>query len=198
MQQALSDIYVNKPDHELIDEVLAGNIASFQTLLYKYKNMVFSLVYNIVMNREDAEEITQDSFLKAYKGLAGFKKKSSFSTWLYRIAVNAALNKKKLKVFSIKPVEDLYETGEYDTLYVLLEQYENNDRKKFVQGALQHLKDDERICVTMFYLNELKVNEIHELTGFSIANIKVILHRGRKNLYKQLAHLLQSEINNLL
>lgn len=189
---------MNKTDHELIHEVLEGNMAAFQTLLNKYKNMVFSLVYNIVLNKEDAEEITQDSFIKAYKGLSSFKNESSFSTWLYRIAVNSALNKKKIKAHSIKPLEDFYEAEQYDTIYVLLEQYENKERKKLVQQALQHLKDDERICVTMFYLNELSVNEIHELTNFSIANIKVLLHRGRKNLYTQLERLLTSEMKNLI
>jgi RNA polymerase sigma-70 factor (ECF subfamily) len=79
-----------------------------------------------------------------------------------------------------------------------LEQYENNDRKKFVQLAMQHLKDDERICLNMYYLNEFKVNEIHELTGISPANIKVLLYRGRKNLYQQLERLLKAEINNLI
>ena len=63
---------------------------------------------------------------------------------------------------------------------------------------MKHLKDDERICVTMFYLNELQVQEIHEITGFSMANVLVLLHRGRKNLYNQLNQLLQSEINNLI
>ena len=198
MQHTLSDIYVNKTDYELIDEVLAGNMAAFQSILNKYKNMVFSLVYNIVLNREDAEEVTQDTFVKAYSGLPGFKKEASFSTWLYRIAVNTALNKKKLKVLPIKSIEVIDETDQYDNVHVLLEKYENDDRKKFVQRALKNIKDDERICITMFYLNELQVNEIHKLTGISIANIKVLLHRGRKNLYKQLVQLLKSEINNFI
>jgi RNA polymerase sigma factor (sigma-70 family) len=198
VKHPLSDIYVNKTDHELIHAVLAGNMIAFQTLVSKYKNMVFSLVYNILLNKEDTEEITQDSFIKAYKGLPGFKRESSFSTWLYRIAVNTALNKKKIQSFSITPIDDLNEIEDYNNLYTSLEQYENSDRKKYVQEALKQLKDDERICVTMFYLNELQVNEIHELTGFSVANIKVLLHRGRKNLYTQLERLLQSEINNLI
>lgn len=198
MQHALSDIYVNKADHELIDQVLAGNTAAFQSIVHKYKNMVFSLVYNIILNREDAEEITQDSFVKAYTGLPRFKREAAFSTWLYKIAVNTALNKKKLKVFNIKSIEEIDETGQYDNVHILLEQYENNDRKKHVQAALENIKYEERICITMFYLNELQVAEIHKLTGISIANIKVLLHRGRKSLYKQLELSLKSEIKNLI
>lgn len=160
--------------------------------------MVFTLVYNILLNREDAEEIAQDVFVKAYKGLADFKGHSSFSTWLYRIAVNAALNKKKIRSFNIVPVESQIEVEETNSFEGLLEQCKENDRRKFVQIAIQQLKDDERICITLYYLNELQVNEIHELTGISTANIKVLLYRGRKSLYKHLEQLLKTEIDSLI
>lgn len=160
--------------------------------------MVFTLVYNILLNREDAEEIAQDVFVKAYKGLPDFKGNSSFSTWLYRIAVNAALNKKKIRSFNIAPIEDQIEIEEINSIENLLEQCKENDRKKFVRFAIQQLKDDERICITLYYLNELQVNEIHEMTRISVANIKVLLHRGRKNLYKHLEQLLKEEIKSLI
>lgn len=188
----------NNTDHEIINNVLAGSTTAFHELVSRYRNMVFTLVYHILLNREDAEEIAQDVFVKAYKGLAGFKGKSLFSTWLYRIAVNAALNKKKVKTFNISSIEEHIENEQHDDTDTLLERYENNERKKFVQLAILHLKDDERICITMYYLNELQVSEIHGLTGISASNIKVLLHRGRKNLYSQLKHLLQAEIKNLI
>jgi len=81
---------------------------------------------------------------------------------------------------------------------VLRPYQEKNDRKKIIQSAVSALKDDERLCITLFYLNELSLEEIHELTGLSIANIKVLLHRGRKNLYRQLNILLKAEMNNLI
>lgn len=188
----------NQTDQEIINDVLAGDITAFASLVSKYRNMVFTLVYNILLNREDAEEIAQDTFVKAYKGLAYFKGRSLFSTWLYKIAVNTALNKKKIKKVSISSIEEHGENEQQEDIYSLLEQYENSDRKKFVQLALEHLKDDERLCITMYYLNELQVSEIHELTGISAANIKVLLYRGRKNLYHQLKKLLKAEINNLI
>jgi len=188
----------NKTDQEIINDVLAGNTAAYHVLVNRYRNMIYTLVYNILLNREDAEEIAQDAFVKAYTGLAGFKSRSLFSTWLYRIAVNAALNKKKIKTFSISPIEEHPENEQHDGIHTLLEQYENNERKKFVQLTMQHLKEDERICITLFYLSELQVNEIHELIGISAANIKVLLYRGRKNLYKELEQLLKSEINSLI
>ena len=196
----LSEIYSvnNKTEQEIIDDVIAGDVTAYKILVGKYRNMVFTLVYNILLNREDAEEITQDIFFKAYKGLETFKGKSSFSTWLYRIAINATLNKKKLKKSSISPIEkhtDEEVNGDMDSL---LSRYESNDCRKFVQLALVNLKDDERLCITLYYLNELQVREIEMLTGFSSANIKVLLYRGRKNLYSKLQQLLKEEINHLI
>jgi RNA polymerase sigma-70 factor (ECF subfamily) len=186
-----------KTDQEIIKDVMAGNTNAYPVLVNRYKNMIFTLVYNILLNREDAEEIAQDAFVKAYKALRTFKGNALFSTWLYRIAVNAALNKKKIKVFNVMPIEDDIENETNDDMQTFLEQHGNNERKKFVQLAMQRLKDDERICLTLFYLNELQVSEIHDLTGISAANIKVLLYRGRKNLYSQLEQLLKSEINSL-
>jgi RNA polymerase sigma factor (sigma-70 family) len=188
----------NKTDQEIINDVLAGNITAYHHLVSKYRNMVFTLVYNILLNKEDAEEIAQDTFVKAYTALKSFKGKSTFSTWLYRIAVNAALNKKKIKTFSISPIEKHIEDEEYHDIDSLLSQCENKDCRKYVQLALAHLKDDERLCITLYYLNELQVSEIQVFTGISSANIKVLLFRGRKNLYRKLKQLLKEEINNLI
>jgi len=188
----------NKTDQEIINDIIAGNTAAYHLLVSRYRNMVFTLVYNILLNREDAEEIAQDVFVKAFKGLNSFKNRSLFSTWLYRIAVNASLNKKKIKTFSTSPIEEQIENEQYDNIHNALDQQENSERKKFVQLAIQHLKDDERICITMFYINELQISEINDLTGISIPNIKVLLHRGRKSLYRQLEQLLKEEIKNLI
>ena len=185
-------------DSEIIKKVLAGDRALYSLLVNRYKGMAFTLAYNIILNREDAEEVTQDAFMKAFAGLRNFKEQSSFSTWLYRIVVNASLNKKKRSKFLIDELSDeaLYEDeGIFD---VLLERTETEAQKKYIQLALHSLKDVERICITMFYLNEFSVKEINELTGISETNIKVLLFRGRKHLYDKLKSLLKSEIRNLI
>lgn len=187
-----------RTDKEIINDVLAGNSNAYHLLVTRYRNMIFTLVYNIVLNREDAEEVAQDVFVKAFAGLKTFKGNSLFSTWLYRIAVNTALNKKKIKVFNATPIECEIENETNNDINDLLNHYENNERKKFVQLAMEKIKDDERICLTLFYLNELQVNEINDLTGISAANIKVLLYRGRKNLYRKLEQLLKSEIKSLI
>lgn len=187
----------NLTDSVIIDDVLAGNTATYRILVNKYRNKVFTLVYHIILNREDAEEVAQDSFIKAFTALHSFKNQSSFATWLYRIAVNTALNKKKLKKLTIVDIAEHSNEETNNDCYALLQQCETSDKKKFIQVALHALRDEERICITLFYLSELTVNEIHELTGITAANIKVLLHRGRKHLYDKLACLLNKEMNNL-
>lgn len=186
----------NQTDQLIINKVLAGEVAAYSELVNRYSNMVFTLAYNILLNREDAEEIAQDVFVKAFTSLQSFKQASKFSTWLYRIVVNAALNKKKLhKLITVDITEQA--TEKQDDTY-LLPQYDDKDIKQIVQIAINALPDNERICITLFYLNELSVSEIAELTGITIANIKVLLHRGRKHLYDQLNSLLKTELNRLI
>ncbi|CAN5605459.1 RNA polymerase sigma factor [soil metagenome] len=186
----------NNNDLLVIQKVLAGEVHAYATLVDRYKDMAVSLAYNILLNREDAEEVAQDAFVKAYSALNAFKATAKFSTWLYRILVNTALNKKKLK--------------KYDTVsinYSLHEDIVANDddfqqltyaNKKHIQIALQTISDNERICISLYYLDELSVEEIHEITHITTSNIKVLLYRGRKSLYAALQQLLKNEISDLI
>ena len=188
----------NKTDHEIIHDIKAGNNAAYNVLVNKYKNMVFTLAYNIVLNKEDAEELAQDAFIKAFYALPSFKERSLFSTWLYRIVLNTSLNKKKLRKIKMVVGEEEAIDEMYSDMNALLMQQEKSDRKKFIQLAMRLLKEDERLCITLFYFNELSADEINELTGLSVSSIKVLLHRGRKNLYNQLSILLKKEVNHLI
>jgi len=188
----------NLTDQEIIHSVLAGDANAFGILVSRYKNRVFTLAYNILLQKEDAEEIAQDAFVKAFMALRNFKQQSSFGTWLYRIVVNTALNKKKLKKFVLTEITGEAINEEPAGIDGLLHRFENKDLKKYLQLAIEALKEEERICITLFYLNELQVSEIHELTGISVANIKVILYRGRKHLYDALESLLKQETKHLI
>ena len=190
----------NRTDSEIISEVLAGNTAAFGVLVNLYKDKAFTLAYNIVTNREDAEEIAQDAFVKAFKALHSFKGQSLFSTWLYRIVANTALSKRKLKkpVFIEMNHQSMEEQDDDSNFYKVWQKEESGDKKRFIQQALLSLRDEERICLTLFYVNELSIADIHELTKITGANIKVILHRGRKHVYEELLKLLGKEIHSLL
>ncbi len=186
----------SQTDLEIIDIVRAGNTGAYAILVNRYSNRVFTLAYQIILNREEAEEIAQDAFVKAFTALHSFKELAQFSTWLYRIVVNTALNKKKLKKQTIVELSDAEAEEEYEYIHPMLHPLENKEQQQFLVQALSSLQEAERICITMYYLNELSVNEIHELTDLTVANIKVLLHRGRKHLYNKLSALLKSEIKN--
>src|SRR3954452_9238250 len=131
---------MNQPtDQIIINKVLAGNISVYSELVNRYSNMVFTLAYNIILNREDAEEVAQDVFVKAFTSLQSFKQQSTFSTWLYRIVVNTALNKKKLHKLVII---DITEQATEEELTYALPLYEGKDMKQFVQNAVSALPDN--------------------------------------------------------
>jgi RNA polymerase sigma-70 factor (ECF subfamily) len=182
----------------LIQKVLAGDVHAYAILVDRYKDMAVGLAFNLLLNREDAEETAQDAFVKAYQGLYGFKANSKFSTWLYRIIVNTALNKKRgKKQQTVRLDETANETipAEDDALLSLVI---SKPGKEHIQTALRELSDNERICISLFYLEELSVEEINEVTAISVSNIKVLLHRGRKRLFSVLQQKLKNEITDLI
>jgi RNA polymerase sigma-70 factor (ECF subfamily) len=112
--------------------------------------------------------------------------------------INTSLNKKKLSKIKLLIDESELSEDSYRDIDSLLKQQERKDSKKIVQDTVKLLKDDERLCITLFYINELSIAEINELTAISISNVKILLHRGRKNLYAQLKISLKAEVNNLI
>lgn len=182
----------------LIRNIIAGDTQAFAELVNCYKDTAVLLAYNILLNHQDAEEVAQDAFVKAYAALHGFRAQARFSTWLYRIVVNTALNKKKLKkhylleITEVQGAEILSDTTSIYDIEI------TKEHRKFIQKALHALSVNERLCITLYHLNELSVEEIHDLTGISTSNIKVLLYRGRKNLYTALHQHLKSEITNFI
>ena len=181
-----------------IKKVVAGDAQAFAVLVNTYKDMAVLLAYNIVLNQEDAEEVAQDSFIKAYTSIHSFKADARFSTWLYRIVVNTALNKKKLKKHTPVEITESLSDELPSGLNNIFASQITSEHRKHIQNALQSINANERLCLTLYYLNELSVDEIHELTRITASNIKVLLYRGRKNLYTALHRHLKKEITNLI
>jgi len=182
----------------IIRKVVAGDAQAFAVLVNTYKDMAVLLAYNILLNREDAEEVAQDAFVKAYSSLHSFKSDARFSTWLYRIVVNTALNKKKLKKQYPVEISDTLAAELPSDINTIFATQITSEHRKHIQAALKAINTNERLCITLYYLNELSVEEIHELTGITTSNIKVLLYRGRKNLYTSLHRHLKNEITNLI
>jgi RNA polymerase sigma-70 factor (ECF subfamily) len=186
-------------EYQFINSILKGDISKYTYFVEKYKNMAFTISFRILDNTEDAEEVVQDSFLKAYKALSKFRYDSKFSTWFYKIVVNTSLSRikrKKLHTESIDPdnaSESFIENVE--NIYKNLTQ---DEQKEFINYALQKLEIEDRMLITLYYLNENSLDEISEITHIPYENIKMKLHRARKKMYIVLNNKLKSEIQYLL
>lgn len=170
-------------DQLYIDKVINGDASAFAYLVDNYKNMVFSLAYKMTKNKEEAEEVSQDTFIKAFKNLSNFKGDSKFSTWLYRICYHTTLdaikkNKKNNYTFEINEVT----YNQIQSLETILQGIERKERSVIMDKCLMKLPDEERSILWMFYYDELSLKEIIEVTNLSEANLKVKLHRARKKL----------------
>ncbi|MEI8225347.1 MAG: RNA polymerase sigma factor [Bacteroidota bacterium] len=172
-----------KGDILYIEQVLAGKINAFSYIVNRYKNKTYNLAFRICGNHEDAEEIAQDSFLKAYRSLKGFKMKSSFATWLYRIVYNTAISHVRIKKKGVLSLEDFpVDATDFIGSNTSEEEAEKEYRSSLVNFALQKVNEDERGLISLYYYEEMSTDEISELTGISKSNIKVKLFRARQKM----------------
>jgi len=186
-------------DQIYIDKVIQGETNAFAYLVNKYKNMVYTLAKNIVKNNEDAEEIAQDSFLKAFQKLHTFKGESKFSTWLYTIVYRNSISmirKNKIATSDIDNyVIENYSSG-FD--FPQIEAIKKGEQKKYVAKAIRNLSETDAFLISLYYLNESTVDEIEKITGLTKTNIKVKLFRLRKKLFNELSLLLNDEVKAIL
>jgi RNA polymerase sigma-70 factor (ECF subfamily) len=169
-------------ESRIIEKAITGDKKALTLLIDKYKEIAFNLALSIVKNREDASDITQDSFLKVLENIGRFRNESKFSTWLYRIVYNQSIGFLNNSKHSNTSTEDalLIEYSEFDDT--------QEDRIKELYRAISLLEDTERNIIMLFYLAEKSVREIAAITGLSRVNIKVILHRARKKLFEKMEY----------
>lgn len=170
-------------DTYLINRILEGDTSCYAILVDRYKDMAFTIACRITGSREDAEEIVQDAFVKAFRGLSGFRRQALFSTWLYRIVYNAALSKKRIKGFPVQRLEDHPVSAD---LPDVTEEPEE-DRQALLESAMKQLPEEDRVILTLYYIDESSVEDIHQITGLSKANVKIRLFRARKKLQEWVA-----------
>lgn len=168
-------------DQAYIQKVLEGDTKAFSILVDRYKDMVFTLALRMMKNREEAEEMAQDVFMKVFKYLGGFKKESKFSTWIYRVTYNTGLDRLKGKKEVHLSIDDF--EGEHATdLNNALEALEYQERQKLIQECLQLLAPEDSFILTLYYFKELKIEEITKVVKMNSNTLKVKLHRSRKKL----------------
>lgn len=186
-------------DQIYIDKVLKGDTNAFAYLIDKYKNMAYTLAIKVVKSHEDAEEVAQDSFLKAFEKLESFQGNSKFSTWLYTIIYRNAITKIRKKKVATSDIDD-YVINNYSqgTEFPQLEEMKNEEQQKYVKEAIDRLPEKDALLITLFYMNESSIEEIEQITNLTQSNIKVILFRARKKLNTELSFLLKEEVKTIL
>ena len=193
MQSKLSDI-------ELIEQTLAGNQAAYADLIKRHQRFVFTLALRFSKNREDAEEIAQDCFVKAYRSLANFQRQSKFSTWLYSIVYTTAmtfLRKRRIDTDSIDD-ENTYIQLENSSSGFDVNSAENKSRSYYLNQAIAQLLPDDAAIITLFYMGEQSLDEIGQTLGIEPNTVKVKLFRARQRLKEKLERSLKHEVKELI
>ena len=184
-------VMVERSDDELIRRTLEVDVDSFSVLVERHKDFVYTMTVRILKNEQLAEEIAQDSFLRAYKSLKTFRHESKFSTWLYRICYNLSLNalakeNRSWTLFSDMDIEETkniqYFSGETESP---LRFADNRDLSNIVRECIDELPTKYGSILSMYHLSQLKYEEISIVTGLPIGTVKSYLYRGR-NLLKNL------------
>ncbi len=185
-------------ERQWIRQILAGDMQSFSCLVAKYEKRAYTLAFRILENREEAEEVMQDAFVRMYRALPLFQFESKFSTWFYRIVYRTALTahrRQRLFIGYDEAGDDTLTDHEIGSATALLEQ---KDRKEIIREVLGRLSADESLLLTLYYLEECTVDDIHQITGLTPSNIKVKLFRSRKRFYETLQRTMQTTKMDIL
>ncbi len=165
-------------DNIYIDKVLSGDVDAFRYFVKTYKDMGFNLAVSIIKDEQYAEEIVQDAFMKAFKGLKSFKRTAKFKSWFYRIVVNEAFQ--RLRSNKKAPQLSYLEDSNEKLLEYLTEDV-HGERTEKIRSVLKMLPPKEGLVLNLFYLEETSIKDISKITGWTRSNTKVILHRARKH-----------------
>jgi len=181
-------------DWEVVRQVQTGDVAAFDKLMLKYRERIYSVVYNLCANREDAADLTQATFIKTFQSINRFQGQSSFFTWLYRIGVNATLThlrKNRLRTFF--SFEQFTEEEKSSEIIDALTDKTGADRETYVKElqeklneALQKLSIKHRTVVTLFEIDGLSHDEIAEIVGCSVGTVRSRLHYAKQLLQAEL------------
>lgn len=193
----VKEVMTTENDIFIVEKVLAGQTQAFAFLVDKYKDMVFTLAIGLIRNREEAEEIAQDAFLKAFHALPKFQRKSKFSTWLYRITYNECISRLRKKKTRIVSFEDL-ENTESGINFIESESdwEEREEQKRELSKVLLKLNESDRTLIMLYYYDGCPVEEISSVISISQSNVKTRLFRIRNKLHAELIKASKNEIVN--
>ncbi len=186
-------------DTEIIKRILQGEQALFAQLVQRYQQYVFTLVLRFTDSREDAEEISQDVFVKAYRSLADFRGESKFSTWLYTVVRTSSitfLRKKKLDTTSLDNERTFLQLENRESGFNA-NTMEQKSRHAMVNAAIRLLSPDDGQIITLFYKGEQSLEEIGRIMGMEPNTVKVRLHRARNRLREKMEKHFSDEVREI-
>lgn len=186
-------------DNEIISRVLRGEQNAYAELVNRYQNYVFTLTLRLIKSREDAEEVAQDVFVKAYRALADFRGESKFSTWLYTITNTTSitfLRKKKLEVHSLDN-EKVFDVADSKDSGLRADMVEQKSRVSMVTKAIGLLSPADAEIITLFYKVEQSLDEIGKILGLETNTVKVRLHRARTRLKETMENYFSEEVKDI-
>lgn len=182
-------------DQPQIIQVLHGNTHAFAVLVERYKDMVFTLALKMLKNREEAEEVAQDAFLKVYKSLNSYKREAKFSTWLYKITYNTCLD--RIRKNNRQQITTEFENDTEMALASpedIVGRLEEIERKQLIHDCLYLLPGEDSFLLMLYYFEEQSVKEISKIMDITANHVKIKLHRSRKKLATLLSHKLKDEL----
>lgn len=201
------EVQANRPgategdaDRELVDQARAGDAGAFEALVRRYQGWVFTLTVRMLGDRGEAEEVAQEVFLKAYRGLRGFKGASRFSTWLYAIASHHCLNHLQARARRPRPAEMRGGAGGAaaddppaavdrlaDGAPLADALLERQDLARIVQAELEQIKEEHRMVLILRDIQGLSYEEIAQALGLELGTVRSRLHRARVEMRARLA-----------
>ena len=167
-------------ERQWTEEVLSGNKQAYAKIINKYKNPLYATILRMTGNQQDAVDLVQESFIKIYRQLGKFDGKGSFSSWMYRVAINHCMDEFRKKRFNMEQVEiredDVKDFHHPEVIF--LKKEKNRQLEKLIGG----LPEDERMILLLRYVNEQSYSEISEFMSLSLATVRNKLHRAKKKL----------------
>lgn len=182
-------------DQYYISETLKGDSRAYSFLVEKYQNFVYTIVIRMVKVKEEAEEVSQDTFIKAFQSLSSYRGESKFSSWLYSIAYRKALDRirKNNKINTTELIEEITESN-FESIENALHYIQEQERNEIIKKCILQLKEQDAAIITFYYYEDLTVKEIAKITQLTEDNIKIKLHRSRKKLFSLLKNFVLPEI----
>jgi len=187
-------------DLVVVRQVQSGDVAAFDRLILKYRERVFGVIYNLTSNREDASDLTQETFIKGFQAINRFQGNCSFFTWLYKIAVNTSLSHlRKNRMRSFFSLEKINEEGGSAEVIDKLIDKNGADRDAYLRElqeklneAMQKLSIPHRTVITLFEIDGLSHAEIAEIAGCSEGTVRSRLHYAKQFLQGELSQYIRS------